>query len=78
MILMFHWLIKVGMVTAAGYSVKSTFVWIDKKQPSEHVEPQLVKSLRSGDIVVHPDYSVLHVGVEMVDSRLASALGIKQ
>ena len=65
-------------IESAGYSVQSTFVWIDKKQPSEHVEPKLVKSLRSGDKVVHPDYFVVHVGVEMVDSRLASALGIKQ
>jgi len=65
-------------IESAGFSVQSTFVWIDKKQPSEHVEPKLVKSLRSGDKVVHPDYFVVHVGVEMVDSRLASALGIKQ
>lgn len=65
-------------ITAAGFSVQSTFVWIDKKQPSEHVEPKLVRVLRSGDKVVHPEYSVVHVGVEMVDSRLASVLGIKQ
>jgi len=64
-------------IDSAGYSVQSTFVWIDKKQPSEDVEPKLVKSLRSGDKVVHPDYSVIHVGVKMVDQRLASVLGIK-
>lgn len=35
-------------IESAGYSVESTFVWIDKQQPSEHIEPKLVKSLRSG------------------------------
>jgi hypothetical protein len=64
-------------IESAGYSVQSTFVWIDKKQPLEYVEPKLVKSLRFGGKVVHPKYSVIHVGVEMVDRRLASALGIK-
>ena len=64
-------------IFSAGFDVQSTFVWIDKKQPSEHVEPKLVKALRSGDKVVHPEYSVVHVGVEMVDRRLASALGIE-
>ncbi|KAM6502225.1 hypothetical protein JOM56_002202 [Amanita muscaria] len=65
-------------ITAAGFSVQSTFVWIDKKQPSEHVELKLVRVLRSGDREVHPEYTVVHVGVKMVDSRLASVLGIKQ
>jgi hypothetical protein len=39
---------------------------------------KVVKVRRSGDKVVHPEYSVVHVGVEMVDSRLASALGIQR
>ncbi|KAM6502196.1 hypothetical protein JOM56_002173 [Amanita muscaria] len=65
-------------ITAAGFSVQSTFVWIDKKQPSEHVEPKLVRVIRSGDKEVHPEYTVVHVSVKMVDSRLASVLGIKQ
>jgi hypothetical protein len=72
------WSTWIEPIVSAGFSVHSTFVWIDKKQPSEHVEPKLVKVLRSGDKVVHPDYSVVHVGVEMVDSRLASALGIQR
>jgi hypothetical protein len=63
-------------IVSAGFSVHSTFVWIDKKQPSDHVEREIVRMLRSGDKVVHPEYSVVHVGVEMVHSRLASALGI--
>ena len=64
----------------AGYSVRSTFVWIDREQPSEadseYFEPELVKSLRSGDRLINPEYSVVRVGVEMVDRRLASALGV--
>jgi hypothetical protein len=63
---------------SAGFNVQSTFVWIDKKQPSEHAELEQVRALRSGAKVIHPAYSVIHVGVESVNSGLASALGIKQ
>jgi hypothetical protein len=72
------WPTWIEPLISAGFTVGSTFVWIDTKQPSHHVEPELVKGLRSGDKVVHPEYSVVHIGVEMVDSKLASALGIKQ
>ena len=72
------WSTWIELLTSAGFIVQSTFVWIDKKQPSDHFEPELVRALRSGNKVVHPEYSVVHVGVEMVDSRLASALGICQ
>ena len=64
-------------IVEAEYSVDSTFVWIDNKQSSKHVIPQVVKALRSGDKVVHPEYSVVHVGIETVHKRLASALGIQ-
>lgn len=70
------WSTWIEPIVSAGFSVHSTFVWIDKNQPSDHVEHEVVRVLRSGDKVVHPEYSVVHVGVEMVDSRLASALGI--
>jgi hypothetical protein len=72
------WLTWSEPIISAGFNVESTFVWIDKKQPSEHVTREQVKALRFGNRVVHPEYSVVHVGVEMVDSRLASALGIQQ
>ncbi|KAF8327351.1 hypothetical protein F5887DRAFT_1274679 [Amanita rubescens] len=65
-------------ITSAGFTVHSTFVWIDKEQPSEHVKPEVVKELRSGHKVVHPEYSVIHVGVKEVYPRLASALDIEQ
>ena len=72
------WSTWIQPIISAGFDVQSTFVWIDKKQPSEHVESELVKARRSGNKVVHPEYSVVHVGVEMVDRRLASALGIEK
>jgi hypothetical protein len=72
------WSTWVEPIISAGFSVESTFVWIDKKQPSEHVKGELVRELRSGDKVIHPAYTVHHVGVEMVNARLASALGISQ
>jgi hypothetical protein len=72
------WPTWIEPITSAGFSVRSTFVWIDKKQPSEHVKTKLVKVLRSGNKVVHPEYSVVHVGVEMVDPRLALVLGLQQ
>ena len=48
-----------------------------KQSPDEefHTRPTLIRALQSGDKV---EYSVIHVGVKMVDSRLAFALGIKQ
>ena len=70
------WSTWVKPIVSAGFSIESTFVWIDTKQPSEHVKPKAVKALRSGNKVVHPEYSVIHVGVETVDRRLAIALNI--
>ena len=72
------WSMWTRPIVLAGFDVRSTFIWIDKKQPSEHVEPEVVKVLRSGKKVIHPEYSVVHVGVEMVDLTLASALGIQR
>ncbi|KAH9953864.1 hypothetical protein BGW80DRAFT_1451367 [Lactifluus volemus] len=60
-------------IISAGFKVQSTFVWIDKKQPLEQV-----KVLRSHNKVISPKHSVIRVGVEKVDSKLASALNIKQ
>ncbi|KAF8343536.1 hypothetical protein F5887DRAFT_918364 [Amanita rubescens] len=65
-------------IASAGFKVRSTFVWIDKEQPSEHVEDKVVKKLRSGRKIVHPKYSVIHVGAKAVHPRLAYALGIEQ
>ena len=59
-----------------GYSVKSTFVWIDKKQPANHIEPALVKELRSGLKTMQPEYHSIHIGIEQVDQRLARILGL--
>jgi hypothetical protein len=72
------WSTWIQPIVSAGFCVHSTFVWIDKKQPSECVKPKVVKELRSGDKIVQPEYSVVHVGVEMVNKRLASVLGIQQ
>ena len=65
-------------IVSAGFKVRSTFVWIDKKQPSKYVKDKVVKKLRSGPKIVQPKYSVIHVGVKAVHPRLASALGIEQ
>jgi hypothetical protein len=65
-------------IASAGYNVHSTFVWIDKEQPSECVKSEVVKKLRSGPKVVHPEYTVIHVGVKAVHPRLAEVLGIEQ
>ena len=70
------WSTWIKPIVSAEFSVDSTFVWIDTKQPSEHVEPKVVKALRSSDKVVQPEYSVIHVGVEAVHRKLAIALKI--
>jgi hypothetical protein len=63
-------------IKKAGFTLESTFVWIDKKQPSDQIEPALIKTLRSREIIVHPEYRVTHVGIEQVDPRLATSLGL--
>ncbi|KAM6491977.1 hypothetical protein JOM56_012615 [Amanita muscaria] len=70
------WSTWIKPIVSAEFSVDSTFVWIDTKQPSEHVRPKVVTALRSGDKVVYPEYSVIHVGVETVHRKLAIALKI--
>ena len=69
------WPTWIEPITLAGFTVQSTFVWIDKKQPSNQVVSAIVKALRSGDKVVRPEYSAVHVGVEMVDQKLGTVLG---
>jgi hypothetical protein len=63
-------------LTEAGLVVQSTFIYIDRKQPTAEVVPEVVKVLRNATKVVHPEYRRIHVGIEQVDRRLASALGI--
>jgi hypothetical protein len=60
----------------AGITVNSTFVWIDKKEPSTRSQSPLIKELRSGTRIVHPGYNSVHVGIREVDSELASILGL--
>jgi hypothetical protein len=72
------WSKKIILAASAGFTVQSTIVWIDKKQPSKHVKCEQVKALRFNNMDIYPEHSVIHVGVESVDSSLASALGIKQ
>jgi hypothetical protein len=47
----------------AGYTVESTFVWIDKKQPVNRIKPQ-------------PRYLSMHIGIADVDPRLAATLSL--
>jgi hypothetical protein len=58
------------------YSVNSTFVWIDKEKPADNTKPEIVKMLRSGTKIVRPAYTSIHIGIEQVDQRLASVLGL--
>ena len=68
------WKEWVAPIEMAGFTIESTFVWIDRKQPSEQIEPALVKEFRSGMKIVRPDYRVIHIGIEQVDRDLANAL----
>ena len=69
-----YWTTWIKPLVSAGFNIQSTFVWIDNNQPSDHTVPQLVKALRSGLKIIHPQFSVVHVSVEMVDPKLASHL----
>jgi hypothetical protein len=59
-----------------GFTVQSTFIYIDKNQPSTEVVPEFNRDLRYKTKAVNPEYRRVHVGIEQVDRRLASALGI--
>jgi hypothetical protein len=63
-------------IESAGFTLESTFVWIDKKQPSDRIEPALVIAMGSKKKIVHPQYRVTHVGIEQVDRILARSLGL--
>jgi hypothetical protein len=59
-----------------GFSVGSTFVWIDKKQPTTGSEPQVTRGTRSGTKIVSPEYKSIHIGIDQVDRPLAVKLGL--
>jgi len=58
------------------FSIKTTFVWIDKKQPSTQVKELQTRTTRSGTKVLSPAYASTHVGIQEVDEELAQSLGI--
>jgi hypothetical protein len=63
-------------VEKAGFTVKSTFVWIDKKQPADHIAAQVVRKLRSGTKIVRPEHCSVHIGVGQVDHILGATPGL--
>jgi len=69
----FSWIVDLEF---AGFTVKSTFVWIDKKQPSTGSQPAPIKQLRSGEKLVQPEYCSMHLGIGQVDRKLAIVLGL--
>jgi hypothetical protein len=70
------WWKWVAPLEKAGFTVKSTFVWIDKKQPAHHVSPEVVKELRSGPITLQPEHDCVHIGIGQVDPKLGATLGV--
>jgi hypothetical protein len=64
------WFSWVQSIEAAGFTVESTFVWIDKEQPSMQFQPALTKKLCSGGKVVQPEYYSTHVGIGQIDQKL--------
>ena len=60
----------------AGYSVESTFVWIDKNQLANNTDLALVKELRSGIKLVRPEYHSVHIGIGQVDKKLSYILDL--
>jgi hypothetical protein len=60
----------------ADLNVESTFVWIDKNQPSSEVREGVSITSRQGTTNVHPEYKSRHIGIVDVDPRLARALKI--
>jgi len=64
-------------ITEAGFTnIATTFVWIDKKQPSSEAKPKVSRTTRQGTTAVHPGYQSIHVGIKDIDPTLAKRLGI--
>ena len=68
------WETWVKPIKNAGFTLKSTFVWIDKETPSDGSRSPKILSLLSGDRVVWPAYTYVHIGVGQVDEFLACTL----
>jgi len=51
------------------WTLNSTFVWIDLKQPDEQLKQKKVLGLRSRDAEVHPEYTHRRVGLTSLDPR---------
>jgi hypothetical protein len=69
-----QWHSWIGPLTAAGYVIQSTFVWIDRNRPSATQKMVLVKETRSGPITVIPSHYSVHVGIGQVDLELVGRL----
>ena len=64
-------------ITDAGFkNIETTFIWIDKKQPSCEEKTGTSRTTCQGTTVVHPSYKSIHVGIQAVDLKLARALGL--
>jgi hypothetical protein len=59
-----------------GFTVDSTFVWIDEKGPNEEQKAEQSRKLRGRTIVLAPGHTSVHIGVRHVDKRLADQLAI--
>ena len=57
-----------------GFAVESTFVWIDKKEPSVQSHPGLSRNLHSGNRTVRCRYNSTHIRIGRVDEKLAKHL----
>jgi hypothetical protein len=63
------WQEWVAPLEGLGFTVKSTFIWVDRKRPAR-LRPTLVKEFRSGTKIVRPEYRTIHIGIEQVNGLL--------
>jgi len=61
-----HWKAKFP----ADYDVSSTFIWIDKKEPSTEDKPALTRDTRSGTVVVVDAHETRHASIEVMEPIL--------
>ena len=69
-----QWQEWVEGLTSEGWTVKSTFIWIDRKQPGGKCVERKTICLRRGDIEINPEYNVWWTGFAQLDSRFKQIL----
>ena len=64
-----QWKVWTQWLLSHGWTVKSTFLWIDQEQPANTSVARETRGLRSGEVEKNPSYNVWRTGFVPLDTR---------